>query len=129
MYKINNTQGYILHHRKIQSIFYIKKIFADVQSLSHVQLFATPRTIAHQAPLPMGSSRQEYWSGLPCPFLGDFFNPGIEPVSLTSTCVGRQVLYHESHLGSPLWLPPSAITNAESFSSFLSFLNSYLSSL
>ena len=36
---------------------------------SHVQLFATPWTIAHQAPLSMGFSRQGHWSGLPCPSL------------------------------------------------------------
>ena len=40
--------------------------------------------VTHQAPLPMGFSRQEYWSGLPCPPLGDLPNPGIEPVPLTS---------------------------------------------
>ena len=40
-------------------------------------------TIARQAPLPMGFSRQEYWSGLPCPPLGDLPNPGIEPRSLS----------------------------------------------
>ena len=51
---------------------------------SHVQLFATPRTVAHQAPLSIGFSRQKYWSGLPCPPPGDRPNPGIEPVSLTS---------------------------------------------
>ena len=39
--------------------------YMQVQLLSRVQCFATPRTLAHQAPLPMGSSRQEYWSGLP----------------------------------------------------------------
>ena len=39
--------------------------------LSHVQLFATPWTVAHQAPLSMGFSRQEYWSGLPFPTPGD----------------------------------------------------------
>ena len=38
--------------------------------VSHVQLFLTPWTVAHQAPLSMGFSRQEYWSGLPCPPLG-----------------------------------------------------------
>ena len=48
---------------------------------SHVWLFITPWTVAHQAPLSMGFSRQEYWSGLPCPPLGDFPNPGIEPRS------------------------------------------------
>ena len=41
-------------------------------------------TVARQAPLSMGFSRQEYWSWLPCPPPGDLPNPGIEPVSLTS---------------------------------------------
>ena len=54
------------------------------QSLSHVRLFATPWTVAHQAPLSMGFSSQEYWSGLPCPPPRDLPNPGIEPTSLTS---------------------------------------------
>ena len=50
-----------------------------MKSLSHVQLFATPWTVAHQAPLSMGFSRQEYWSGLPFPSPGDLPNPGIKP--------------------------------------------------
>ena len=41
--------------------------FSSVQSLSRVQLFATPWTTAYQAPLSMGFSRQEYWSGVPLP--------------------------------------------------------------
>ena len=49
---------------------------------SHIQLFATLWTVAHQAPLSMGFSRQEYWSGLPCPPPGDLLNPGIKAVSL-----------------------------------------------
>ena len=49
---------------------------------SHVRLFATPWTGAHQAPLSMGFSRQEYWSGLPCSPSGDPPNPGTEPTSL-----------------------------------------------
>ena len=52
--------------------------------LSHVQLCATPWTVAHQPPLSMGFSKREYWSGVPCPPLGDLPDPGIEPVSLTS---------------------------------------------
>ena len=44
----------------------------------------TPWTVAFQAPLPMGFSRQEYWSGLPFPPLGDLPDPGIKLVSLTS---------------------------------------------
>ena len=41
--------------------------------------FATPWTVARQAPLSMGFSRQEYWSGLPIPSPGDLPNPGIKP--------------------------------------------------
>ena len=51
------------------------------KSLSHVQLFATPWTVACQAPLFMGFSRQEYWSGLPLPPSGDLPDPGTEPGS------------------------------------------------
>ena len=43
--------------------------------------FATPQTVAHQAPLSMGFHRQEYWSGLPFPSPGDLPDPGIEPAS------------------------------------------------
>ena len=49
-----------------------------MESLSGVQLFVTSWTVAHQAPLPMGFSRQEYWSGLPIPSPGDLPNPGIQ---------------------------------------------------
>ena len=51
---------------------------------SHVQLFATLGTVARQAPLSMGFSRQEYWSGLPYPPPRNLPNPGIEPSSLMS---------------------------------------------
>ena len=54
-----------------------------VKSLSCVGLFATPWTIAHQAPVSMEFSRQEYWSGLPFPSPGDLPDPGIEPGSPT----------------------------------------------
>ena len=54
------------------------------QSFSCVQLFATLWTVAHQAPLSMGFSRQEYWSGLPFPPPGDLLNPGIKLVSCAS---------------------------------------------
>ena len=57
-------------------------------------------TIARQAPLSMGLSRQEYWSGLPCPPPGELADPRIEPKSLRS-CAFEQVLYHQHHLGSP----------------------------
>ena len=51
---------------------------------SHIGLFVTPWTVAHQAPLSMGFSRQEYWSGLPCPPPDDLPDPGMEPKSLVS---------------------------------------------
>ena len=47
---------------------------------SHVQLFATPWTVAQQSPLSVGFPRQEYWKGLPCPPPGDLPNPRIEPM-------------------------------------------------
>ena len=52
--------------------------------LSRVWFFVTPWTAAHQALLPKGFSRQEYWSELPCPPPGDLPDPGIKPVSLRS---------------------------------------------
>ena len=52
-----------------------------ISRLSHVQLFATLLTIAHQAFLSMGFSRQEYWSGLPCYPPEDLPDPGIKPKS------------------------------------------------
>ena len=61
-----------------------------VQSLSRVQVSATPWTVAHQAPLSMGFSRQEYWSGLPCPPPEDLPSSGFEPTS--PALAGR--LYH-----------------------------------
>ena len=51
---------------------------------SHIQLFETAWTVVHQAPLFMGFSRQEYWSGLPFPSPEDLPNAGIEPMSLMS---------------------------------------------
>ena len=54
------------------------------RTLSRVQLFATPWTIAHQAPLSMNFPRQEYWSGLPCSPPGDLPDPEIESMSLAS---------------------------------------------
>ena len=52
-----------------------------MKSLSRVQLFVTPWTVAYQAPLSLGFSRQEYWNGLPFSSPGDLPNPGIEPGS------------------------------------------------
>ena len=71
--------------------------------LSHfgcVQLFVTPWTVARQAFLSMGFSRQEYWSGLPCHPLGDLPDPGTKSVPLTSPALAGRVfttsLYHKA---------------------------------
>ena len=61
------------------SIYFQLSKSDKVKSLSHVRLFATPRTIAYQPPPSMGFSRQECWSGLPFPPPGDLSDPGIEP--------------------------------------------------
>ena len=58
---------------------YVESI--KVKSLSRVPLFATPWTVAYQAPPSMAFSRQEYWSGLPFPSPGDLPKPGIKPGS------------------------------------------------
>ena len=55
-----------------------------MHACSHVQLFATLWTVAHQVPLSMGFSRQEYWSGLPYLPPGEPPDPGIEPTSAVS---------------------------------------------
>ena len=62
------------------------------QSLSHVQLFATPLIVASQASLSMGFPRQEYRSRLPFLTPGDVPNPGIEPWSLVSLALAGQFL-------------------------------------
>ena len=63
----------------------LKKVFKDfeVKLFSHVRLFATPWTVAYQAPLSMDFSRQEYRSGLPFLSPGDLPDPGIDPGSPT----------------------------------------------
>ena len=85
------------------NFFYIAKrfryiIYEHAKSLqlcptAYNQLFVTLWTVAQHAPQSMGSSRQEYWSGLPCPPPGSLPNPGL------LHC--RQILYHLSHQGSP----------------------------
>ena len=66
-----------------------------VQLFSHVQLFVTPWTVACWAPLSMGFSWQEYWSGFPFPSPGDLPDLEIKP---TSFCIGRWILLLLSHL-------------------------------
>ena len=58
------------------------RICSNSESESEVRLFATPWTVAYNAPPSMGFSRQEYWSGLPFPSPEDLPNSGIKPGSL-----------------------------------------------
>ena len=67
------------------------------ESLSRVLLFVTPWTVARQAPLSMGFSRQKYWSGLQFPSPGDLLNRG----SILGLLPCRQMLYHLGHQGNP----------------------------
>ena len=59
----------------------IQALVPHAQSLNPVQLFVIPWTAAHQAPLAMGFSRQDYWSGLTFPPPRDLPNPGVKPAS------------------------------------------------
>ena len=64
---------------------------------TYMCLTVTPWAVAHQAPLCVGFSRQEYWSGLPFPSPGDLPDPGIEPISLAFPALAGRFFY----LGSP----------------------------
>ena len=77
-------------------------VCARSKSLSRVPLLATPWTVARQAPLFTGFSRQEYWSGLPFPSLLDLPNPGIEPWCLVLLALeGGFLKSPVAHLGCP----------------------------
>ena len=82
--------------------------------LSHVQLSMTPWTVACQAPLSMGFSWQEYWNGLPFLPPGNFSDPGIKPLSLTSvSCIGRQISFTTSTTREAQLLPSSFQINSK----------------
>ena len=86
--------------------------FVVVQPLSHIS-FATSWTVTHQTPLSMGFPRQEYWSGLPCPPLGDLPNPGIRPTS--PALAGRLPMSHQGGF--------AAATAAKSLQSYPTLCN------
>ena len=73
--------------------------YNDMCPFSHVWCFVTPRTVAHQAPLSMAFSKQEYRSGLLCPPPVDLPYPGIKPTPVYVSCIGRRILYHQCSLG------------------------------
>ena len=75
------TAWHFTMNRDLKLNYPVHTFISEWKSLSCVWLFVTPWTVACQAPLSMGLSRQEYWSGLPFPSPGDLSNPGIEPGS------------------------------------------------
>ena len=90
--------GIYFQQEVLLSLFSIARVLSP---FSRVQLLVTLWTVARQAPLSMGFSKQEYWRGLPCPPSGDLPGPRNQtPISYVS-CTLRCVLYHQCHLGSP----------------------------
>jgi len=73
-FKVPNNSQLLIFHLPLSSCTTL-----CLTSLSHVLLFTTPWTVAHQAPVSMGFSRQEYWGGWPCPPLRDVPNPRMRP--------------------------------------------------
>ena len=84
-----------------------RTVCAMLSQFSHVWLCATPWTAAFQAPLSMGFSRQEYWSGLPFPLPGDLPHPGIEPASPVPPAlqVDSLLLNHQEALENSVEVP------------------------
>ena len=113
------SKGAITSHMNIPLksclfIFFKSKSVACIvhmpRCFSRVLFFATSWTVAHQAPLSVGFSRQEYQSRLPFPSLGNLPNLVTEPVSHI-TCIDRWVLYHQHHWEAEFFfLRPSLIT-------------------
>ena len=88
----------------LSTVFFISFTIFFISDYSLYFLFVIPWTLACQAPLSMGFSRQEYWNGLPFPSPGALPDSGIKPGSPARDpgflhC--RQILYHLSHQGSP----------------------------
>ena len=79
----NSHSGLWQQNHYMEVFFVCVCVFVSALSrFGCVQLFATLWTVAHQAPLSMGSFRQECWAGLPFPTAGDLSHTGIEPISL-----------------------------------------------
>ena len=80
---MNNMYTSCIHRRNAGNLINSSK-WPSAKSLSHVQLFVTPWTVALEVPLSMRFPRQEYWSGLPFPSPGDLPDPGIKLASSVS---------------------------------------------
>ena len=71
--------GNPLQHPRLENPMDRGTLLLLLSHFGHIQLFATPWIVAHQAPLSKGFPRQEYWSGLPFPSPGELLNPGVKP--------------------------------------------------
>ena len=100
--------GKMISHRFLKCISKLKTV-CGISSLCMCERSASsvvsdslqpPWTAACQVPLSMGLSRQEYWSGLPCPPPGDLSDPGIKPTSLLTPALTCR-FHQQCHLGSP----------------------------
>ena len=80
--------------------------------VSRIHLFATPWTVAQQASLSMGFSRQQYWSGLPCPLPGDLPDPGIKPTTLTSPALAEGFFTSHTTWEAPCMLSHSVVSDS-----------------
>ena len=90
---------------------------------SHIQLFETLWNVAHQALLSVGFSRQEYWSGLPCPAPGYIPDPGVEPASLMLPALQADSLPTEPW-GKPMHAYTCIYMQTQSLQSSLTFYDS-----
>ena len=84
--------------RLINHLLWLVLCACMLSYFSHVQLFATQRTVDHQAPLSMGFSKQEYWNVLPCSPPGGLLDPGIKHKSLLSLALSGRFF-----TSSPTW--------------------------
>ena len=100
--KITMLNKITTKYSKFSPEFPCKDACVHAKSFRRVHIFVPLWTVACQAPLSMGFSRQEYWSGLPCPPPGDLPDPGIEHISPAPTVLQVDSLLL-SHQGSPYW--------------------------
>ena len=91
------------HSSRVQLYATLWMLCAMLSHSSRVQLYATLGTVVCQVPLSTGFSRQEYWSGLPCPSLGDRPKPGMEPASLMSPALAGR-FFTTSGTWKTLWM-------------------------
>ena len=106
IFETQSTTSVFNNYHKIQNTFSSETTFqlgcgCVLSCFSYVWLFETLWTVAHQPPLSIRFSRQEYWSGLPCPPPEDLPDPGIESTSLLSPALAGG-FFTSARPGNPL---------------------------